>query len=355
MTEATTTATPGRMKLRTTLFALTLAIGACKKEAPKTEPEKTPPTPVAVADAGTVDAGPTDAEKVAKKIADDQAAAEKEKARWTPELEKSALALRDKSFKDSKEALTAILASDHRKPGAKDRDGARHPLETLVFFGVKPTSTLIELGAGGGWYTEILAPLLGAKGKLIVAGPDANGPADKMQTAYGKALDLFLAKSKLFEKVERVTITQPLKLGEDGKADFVIAMREMHNWQRRGEFDAYLAAVHAALKDGGTFGIEEHRGKPGTKGEDTAESGYLAEDWVIAKVEAAGFKLAEKSEINANPKDTKDYPKGVWTLPPNFREGDKDKEKYAAIGESDRMTLKFTKVAKAAAPAPAKP
>jgi predicted methyltransferase len=330
------------MKLRTSLFVLTLALGACsKKEPAKSEPEtKTPPTtPVAAP------AAPTDAEKVAKKIADDQAAAEKEKARWTPELEKAAIDLRDKQFKDSTEALTAILASDHRTPGAKDRDGQRHPLETLVFFGVKPTSTVIELGAGGGWYTEILAPLVGGKGKLIVAGADANGPADKMMTAYGKALDLFLAKSKLFEKVERVTLAQPVKLGEDGKADVVIAIREMHNWQRRGEVDAYLAAVHAALKDGGTFGLEAHRGKAGTKGEDTAESGYLAEEWVIAKVEAAGFKLAEKSEINANPKDTKDYPKGVWTLPPNFREGDKDREKYAAIGESDRMTLKFTKVA----------
>ncbi|NVB84718.1 MAG: class I SAM-dependent methyltransferase [Kofleriaceae bacterium] len=334
------------MKLRTSLLVLSLSVGACKKEAPKAEPEtKTPAPAVAVADAG-----PTDAEKVAKKIADDQAAAEKEKARWTPELESAAIALRDKASKDNKEALTAILASDHRTPGAKDRDAARHPLETLVFFGVTPASTVVELGAGGGWYTEILAPFVGAKGKLIVAGPDANGPADKMTTAYGKSLDLFLAKSKLFDKVERVNIGPSIKLGEDGKADVVIAMREMHNWQRRGELDAYLAAIHAALKDGGTFGLEAHRAKPGTKGEDTAESGYLAEDWVIAKVEAAGFKLADKSEVNANPKDTKDYAKGVWTLPPNFREGDKDKEKYAAIGESDRMTLKFTKIAKPATP-----
>jgi predicted methyltransferase len=338
------------MKLRMSLLAVSLAFGACKKkEEPKPAPEtKTPP--VAVADAAAVDAAPTDAEKVAKKIADDQAAAEKEKARWTPELETAAVALRDKSFKDSKEALTAILASDHRTPGAKDRDAARHPLETLVFFGVTPSSTVVEIEPGGGWYTEILAPLVGAKGKLIVVGPDANGPADKMNTAYGKALDLFLGKSKMFDKVERLSLGEPIKLGEDGKADVVLGMREMHNWQRRGQLDAYLAAIHAALKDGGTFGVEAHRAKPGTKGEDTADTGYLAEDWVIAKVEAAGFKLAGKSEVNANPKDTKDYPKGVWTLPPNFREGDKDRDKYAAIGESDRMTLKFTKVAKPATP-----
>jgi predicted methyltransferase len=340
------------MKLRTSLFAVSLAFGACnKKEAPKPEPASTPPAAPVAVDKGAAPA-PTDAEKVAKKIADDQAAAEKEKARWTPELETAALALRDQVVADTKDALTAILTSDHRTPGAKDRDAARHPLETLVFFGVTPASTVIELGAGGGWYTELLAPLVGAKGKLIVAGPDGGGPADKMTTAYGKNLDLFLAKSKLFDKVERVNIGESIKLGEDGKADVVIAMREMHNWQRRGELDAYLAAIHAALKDGGTFGLEAHRAKQGTKGEDTADTGYLAEDWVIKKVEAAGFKLADKSEVNANPKDTKDYEKGVWALPPNFRQGDKDKDKYAAIGESDRMTLKFTKVAKPTTTAP---
>ncbi len=120
-------------------------------------------------------------------------------------------------------------------------------------------------------------------------------------------------------------------------------MREMHNWQRRGELDKYLAAIHAVLKPGGTFGVVAHRAPAGTKGEDTAEKGYLAEQWVIDRVTGAGFELANKSEINANPKDTKDYPKGVWTLPPNYREGDTDKAKYTAIGESDRMTLRFKK------------
>jgi predicted methyltransferase len=242
--------------------------------------------------------------------------------------------------------LTAILASPHREPGNKDRDSARHPIETLTFFGVKPTSTVIELGAGGGWYTELLAPLLADHGKLIVAGPDANAPAGKMSTVSGKALDLMLAKSpELFGKVGRVNISSPdtLKLGPDGSVDVVLAIREMHNWQRRGDLDKYLAAIHAVLKPGGVFGVVAHRAVAGSKGEDTADMGYLAEQWVIDRVTAAGFTVAAKAEINANAKDTKDYPKGVWTLPPTYREGDKDKAKYAAIGESDRMTLKFKK------------
>ena len=164
---------------------------------------------------------------------------------------------------------------------------------------------------------------------------------------YGRALDLMLAKSpELFGKVERVAITtaDTLKLAPDGTVDVVLAIREMHNWQRRGELDKYLAAVHAALKPGGTLGLVAHRAPVGTQGEATAEQGYLAEQWVIDRVTSAGFKLAAKSEVNANPKDTKDYASGVWTLPPNYADGDKDKAKYRAIGESDRMTLRFTKV-----------
>ncbi|MBA3453247.1 MAG: class I SAM-dependent methyltransferase [Deltaproteobacteria bacterium] len=337
--------------MRKVLFAilsLSLATAACKKK--ETAPEATPTTGSATGSgsaAATVpaDAAPSPAERVAAglKKADEEAA--EETKRWTPELTKQATAVRDAKYKDAKEALTAMLASPHRIPKHGERDAARHPIESLMFFGLAPTQTVVEVGAGGGWYTELLAPMLANGGKLIVAGPDTNGPATEMSTVYGKRLDQFLAKSpELFGKVERVTLTDAApKMGPDGSADLVIAMREIHNWQRSKKIDAYLAAVHAVLKDGGTFGVEQHRGKPGTKGEDTADSGYLAEDWVIEKVKAAGFELVEKSEINANPKDTKDYAKGVWTLPPNFREGETDKAKYQAIGESDRMTLKFVK------------
>ena len=338
--------------------AALLALSACtKKDDPNKAATGAPPGPPAVAPitapatspAGSapaaVDAGPTEAERVAEGLKKAEAEATEEKLRWTPALTQQAVALRDGTFADAKAALAAALAGPHRLAVHEARDGSRHPVETLSFFGVTPTMTVIEVGAGGGYYTELLAPLLAARGRYLVAGPAANGPADKMSTVYGRRLDLFLGKSpELFGKTERLTIgAPPIKLGEDGKADLVIAMREMHNWQRRGELDAYLAGIHAALEPGGTFGVEQHRGVAGTKGEDTAESGYLSEDWVIGKVTGAGFALVAKSELNANPKDTKDYPKGVWTLPPNFREGDKDRAKYEAIGESDRMTLRFRK------------
>jgi predicted methyltransferase len=334
------------MKSLALLLALATWSFACKRrEEPATAPQGSGSAP-AVTAVATADAGMSDSERVAKRIAENEASAAKERERFTPELEQAALALRDRELASTGEAMAAILESEHRVPAHRERDVHRHPRETLEFFQITPSSRVIELGAGGGWYTELLAPLLARKGKLSVAGPAGDGPPDQMATAYGKALDSFLAKSKLFEKVERLTVSKPLQLGPDGAATHVIAIREIHNWQRRDDLDTYLAAIHAALEDGGTFGVVAHRGKPDTKGEDTAESGYLAEAWVVAKVEAAGFKLAERSEINANPKDTKDHPKGVWNLPPNFRDGDTDRDKYAAIGESDRMTLRFTKVAK---------
>jgi predicted methyltransferase len=348
------------------LLSLSLTATACKKK----EAEPATPAPDtgvttgsgsgAGSGSGSGSAEPSPEEKVAAGLKKAEAEAAEEQKRWTPELTRQVVALRDAKYADSKAALTAFLASPHRMPKHAERDAARHPVETLTFFGITPTQTVIEVGAGGGWYSELLAPLLANRGKYIVAGPDTNGPRTEMSTVYGKRLDQMLAKSpELFGKAERVSINPDApKFGPDGSADLVIAMREMHNWQRTKKLEAYLAAVHAALEDGGTFGVEQHRAKPGTTGDATADTGYLAEDWVIEKVEAAGFELVEKSEINANPKDTKDYPKGVWTLPPNFREGETDKAKYAAIGESDRMTLKFKKVAKpagSAAPAPAKP
>jgi predicted methyltransferase len=312
------------------VFTALLAFAACKKSAPEPSSEQ----------------GQTTPEQLAKAMAEADAKAATEKARWTPDVVKAAVAVRDQEGVDTATALAAILASPHRVPGNKDRDGARHPIETLTFFGLQANQSVVELGAGGGWYTELLAPLLANHGKLSVVGPDSKLPAGDMSTVGGHALDLYLAKSpEIFGKVTRVGITSPDKLsfGPDGSADLVLAIREMHNWQRRGELAKYLAAIHAVLKPGGTFGLVAHRAAAGTKGEDTAEKGYLAEQWVIDHVTAAGFELADKSEINANPKDTKDYPEGVWTLPPVYTEGQKDRAKYTAIGESDRMTLKFKK------------
>jgi predicted methyltransferase len=285
--------------------------------------------------------------RVTEAMANTTKDAEAEKARWTDEMRAQAAKLVAADYKDTKAALKAIMASPHRKPGNADRDAHRHPVETLTFFGIKPDSTVIEVGAGGGWYTELLAPLLAKKGKLIATGADPNGPADQMSTVYGNRLKLFLESSpELYGKVQVSHIAAPdkLELAPEGTADVAVAIREMHGWTRREQVDAYVAAVHKALKPGGVFGVVAHRAKPDADPKTSAEKGYLPEAWVIETVEKAGFKLAEKSEINANPKDTKDYEQGVWTLPPNFAEGDKDRDKYAAIGESDRMTLKFVKV-----------
>ena len=356
------------MTIRTALAlsALLLTGGACTKDKDRAEDKEKPAAeqPATGASAADEAAQAKEAEEAkakqeeaarvaeAMKKAEEEAAAEK--ARWTPELTKKAVALRDRTFKDAKAALAAIVKSEHRVPGNSERDAHRHPVETLTFFGIRPDMHVVEVGAGGGWYTEILAPLLARSGKLTAVSFDPAGPADNMRTVYGRRLQLFLEKSpELYGEVEVAVIDPPdrLRLGEPGSADLAVAIREMHGWQRRDQMDAYLAAIHEVLKDGGTFGVVQHRAPEGTSGEETAAQGYLPEKWLIEKVEAAGFELVEKSEVNANPKDTKDYEQGVWTLPPNFRAGDTDREKYAAIGESDRMTLKFKKVAKAGSPA----
>jgi predicted methyltransferase len=279
-----------------------------------------------------------------------------EMVRWTPELRTEAKALADKTFPTGKAAIQAAMASKTRSPGHADRDKYRHPVETLELLGFKPGMTVLEFGPGEGWYTELLAPALAKKGKLLVTNSDPNGPPDERSTFYGQRFKLFLDRSpELYGKIETVAIDgKAPKLPQDGTVDMVLLFRGLHGMVNNDRAADWLAQMHKALKPNGVLGIEQHRAKPDAKVEDAAKSGYLPEKWVIEKVEAAGFKLAGKSEINANAKDTKDHPDGVWALPPTFRHGDKDREKYAAIGESDRMTLKFVKVAKPAAP-PATP
>jgi predicted methyltransferase len=353
------------------MAALLLASGACKKDSnkaePDTEPKVTAGEGTATADKATADKAAADkaaadkaaaeqadkqkrAERTAERLREEQEKAATEAKRWTDDMKKQAAALVAKKFKTPQQALKAIVASPHRVPGNPERDRYRHPVETLTFFGIKPNMTVVEVGTGAGWYTEILAPLLAREGKLVAASFDPKGPMDSGRTFYGMRTEMFLAKSpEMFGKVELAIISPPdkIELGAPGSADMAIVMREMHNWQADGEIDAYLAAIHRVLKDGGVLGVEQHRAADGKKPEETAEKGYLAQDWLIQKIESAGFKLQAKSEINANPKDTKDYPKGVWTLPPNYVEKDVDKDKYTAIGESDRMTLRFVKAAAA--------
>ena len=286
-----------------------------------------------------------------------EAAAKIEAARFTPELRAEGKALAEKTYPNTKAALTAILAGKHRAPGNAERDVHRHPSETLAFFGLTPKQTVIEYGPGEGWYTELLAPTLAKQGKLLVTNNDPNGPADQRSTFYGQRFKAFLDKApELYGKAEVLLVDKEPNLAVEGKADLIVVMRSLHGMQNSGKLEAWLGQFHKALKTGGVLGIEQHRAKADANVADTSKLGYLPEKWVIEKVEAAGFKLAGKSEINANPKDTKDYPDGVWTLPPSFELGEKDHAKYAAIGESDRMTLKFTKVApKAAAATPAAP
>jgi predicted methyltransferase len=349
-----------------------LTLAACGPS-PAYDPEPAAPKPAPIASASPAPAttpAPAAAEPTPeeKKKAEARAALEKdraammadlekEKARWTPELRSQAKALADKTYPTGKAAIQAAMASKHRKPGHDARDKQRHPLETLEFFGFKPNMTVLEYGPGEGWYTELLAPSLASKGKLLATNGDPKGPVDERSTFYAQRVQGFLDTSpEAYGKVEVVTVDgKAPKLGLDSKVDLVLLMRGMHGMVNSGKLDEWLKEIHTALKPNGVLGVEQHRAAPTATAEESAKKGYLPEKWVIEKVEAAGFKFVAKSEINANPKDTKDYAEGVWALPPTFALGDKDREKYAAIGESDRMTLKFTKVqAKPAAKADVK-
>lgn len=270
-----------------------------------------------------------------------------ESARWTPEVHAAAKAIADKSYPSLDAAMKAVLPGPQRKPGDADRDKYRHPKETLAFFGLKPTMSVLEVGPGEGWYTEILAPTLAAKGKLLDTAGDPNGPPDSMSTLMAQEWAGFLANApEVYGKVQTVVVDSKapsLSAVPAGSIDEVLLMREVHGMVNRGTLDTWLAEIRSALKTGGVLGIEEHRAKADADPKESSKQGYVPEKWLIDQVTAAGFKLAGKSEINANPKDTKDYPEGVWALPPTLQRGDKDKEALMAIGESDRMTLKFVK------------
>ena len=278
------------------------------------------------------------------------------KARFVPAMNKKVKALATKSYPNGKAALEAALKSPHRLPGNAARDGDRHPLKTMEFFGLKPDMTVLEYGPGGGWWTEILAPALHKKGKLIVTNGDDKGPPELRSTYYAERVSLLLQESEdLYGKVEvQVVDGKKPALTLDKNVDMVFVARGLHGMINNGTLEAWLGQFHKALKDKGVLAIEQHRAKEGADAKESSKQGYVPEAYVIAAAEAAGFKLEAKSEVNANPKDTKDYPEGVWALPPSLRRGETDKEAMTAIGESDRMTLKFVKVAKAPE-APVKP
>jgi predicted methyltransferase len=241
-------------------------------------------------------------------------------------------------------ALEKAVENPARSEANRARDQYRHPAQTLAFFGVKPTDTVVELWPGGGWYSEILAPYLADRGKLIVA-----APAGKGSEGLAKRLD---ANPALYGKVERATF--PTALGGTAIApnsvDVVLTFRNVHNWkmgymhpEKTDYSESAFREIYAMLKPGGVLGIEDHRLPESADAKRERESGYIKVATVRALAEKAGFKFDGASEVNANPKDTADWPQGVWTLPPTYALKDQDREKYAAIGESDRMTLRFVK------------
>lgn len=242
--------------------------------------------------------------------------------------------------------LSSHIKSEQRSEINRARDAARHPQKTLAFFEVKPNATVIEIWPGKGWYTEILAPSIKqGGGRYIAAGfPIHSGPQwrRKMQQAFQ---DYLTMHPTYYDAVEFSGIGPPYSwsLGKANSVDTVLTFRNVHNWVKGGYEQKIFKAIYQVLKPGGVLGVTDHRAKPNTDIETMKKSGYLTEKLVIELAQEAGFVLESTSEVNANPKDTKDYAKGVWTLPPMLRLGDKDKEKYIAIGESDRMTLKFRK------------
>lgn len=239
-------------------------------------------------------------------------------------------------------AIAAAVAAPTRTPANVARDGARHPTETLAFFGVKPGDTVVELWPGGGWYTEILAPLTqSGGGTLYAAAPWERGlnTIRKWQEAKPDAYGAV--------KLAEFPATGAGPKVPDGSADVVLTFRNVHNW-RFGGMDKTAEAfqqIYAMLKPGGVLGVVDHRLPEAMDSALEEKSGYMKRSSIVAFAEAAGFKLAGESEVNANPRDTHDYEKGVWSLPPTLTNKDVDREKYVAIGESDRMTLKFVKPA----------
>jgi predicted methyltransferase len=249
--------------------------------------------------------------------------------------------------------LAAAVASDLRKPADKARDAWRHPLESLNFWGLKPGMTVLDVGGASGWWTDIIAPYLAATGgRYICTGPDLASPnaTDNGRRIVADFRARYADKAR-FGDVTMVGFGKNSgPLAPAGSVDFVLVAREIHNWPIDGVVDKDFADLTAVLKRGGVMAVEDHRAPEGA--DPMKDNGYISEGWVIEHAKAAGLKLAARSQINANPKDTKDHPFGVWTLPPSLRSSPFgkpedpafDHSKYAAIGESDRMTLRLVKV-----------
>ena len=259
-----------------------------------------------------------------------------------------------RSTESNRDAIAAAVRGPDRTEEERARDVYRHPTETLEFIGIAPDMTIVELAPGAGWYTNILAPLVRDQGRYIGVENDPEIFPDYPDYAAGlKAYPQTVAAApKKFGGDARGTWILKGDIAPAGSVDMVLGIRFLHNWIARGIADEALSKLHRTLKPGGVFAIVQHRaGEDDTRDPVViAESGYVKQSYTIALMNKHGFELVAQSEINANPKDTRDHPEGVWTLPPTLELGDRDREKYLAIGESDRMTLKFVKPAPAIQP-----
>lgn len=239
------------------------------------------------------------------------------------------------------------MSGEHRSAANIARNPYRHPLGTLEFFGLRDDMHVMEIWPGAGWYTEILAPVMRDHGQLSVASYDPDVP-DQPEYRYRLANALkekLAAAPALYDQVHVVNFSSPAtgSLGNDDSLDMILTFRNAHGWVGDGSIDAMLTEFYRVLKKGGVLGIVQHRANQGAEATESAKQGYLAEDVVIEMARKAGFQFDARSEVNANPRDDKNHPEGVWTLPPSLRLGDENREHYLSIGESDRMTLRFIK------------
>jgi predicted methyltransferase len=243
--------------------------------------------------------------------------------------------------------LQQVIAGAHRSAANRQRDAARHPSDTLRFFGLKPGHAVIEIAPGGGWYTEILAPWLHDHGQLLAAHYATDDPSEGRRRSRARFEAKLAAAPDLYGRVKVGTLPSGpsfTDLSVPGGADAVLTFRNVHNWLETDQLDTMLSAFHGALRAGGLLGVVDHRARPGTSLAQIKATGYVTEDVMIERARAAGFGLQARSEINANPADTQDHPNGVWSLPPTLRGGDVDRARFLAIGESDRFTHRYVKL-----------
>jgi predicted methyltransferase len=241
-------------------------------------------------------------------------------------------------------ALDGILAGSQRTAADRGRDTYRHPKQTLLFFGIRPGMRVLQVWPEPGWYTEIIAPLLRPRGRFVAAVIAPDPGSRFLQTRVAAYRELLASRKDLYGGSKVVTF--PLNGGDvlpPGSVDMALSFGDLHEWMALGDAQAALATIYRALAPGGVFGVVDNRGDPAVAQDPRAKSGYVRQDYAIRLIEAAGFRLVASSEVNANPRDTRNYPAGVWTLPPDYRLGNIDRARYEAIGESDRFTLRFVK------------